>query len=214
MSTPDEIMTYSSLIKDVLSYCERPNDEDVINQIPRLIMLAEQRLASEVRGLGFLRVLKGTMEMGNPVIPKPANWRESSSMRLFYGTQHKTVYKRSYEYCRAVCDDTAIKRIPRFYADYDFNKFFLVLSPDTNYDFELVFFEKSVPLSKENETNWVTAHAPQLILYATLIEASAYLKNDARIETFKGLYLQAPQAVVEESRRRERGRAAGMRARI
>ena len=212
MSTPDEIMTYSSLIEDVLSYCERKNDEEVANQIPRLIMLAEHRLASEVRGLGFLRVLRGTMEAGNPVIQKPANWRESSSLRLAIGTKHRTVYKRTYEYCRAYCDDTSIKKTPRFYADYDFNKFFVTPSPDKNYDFELVFFERPMPLGKENETNWVTQHAPQLLLYATLIEASAYLKNDARIDTFKGLYIQAAQAVLEESRRREIDRSSGMPA--
>lgn len=212
MSTPEEIMTYSSLIKDVLSYCERPDDEDVASQVPRLIMLAEHRIASEVRGLGLLRVLKGTMTAGNPVIPKPANWRESSSMRLLVGTQHRTVYKRTYEYCRAVCDDTGIKRTPRFYSDYDFSKFFLVPSPDKNYDFELVFFERPLPLSKENETNWVTINAPQLLLYATLLEAQAYLKADARIEVFKGLYVQAAQAVLEESRRREMDRSSGMPA--
>lgn len=209
MSTPDEIMTWSSLCTDILSYCERPTDKQVIAQLPRLIQLAENRIASEVRGLGFLRVLKGTMTGGNPVIDKPATWRESSSLRLMIGTQTKTVYKRSYEYCRAYCEDTSVKRTPRFYADYDFAHFFVAPSPDKNYDFELVFFEKPMQLSKENETNWTTVHAPQLLLYAALLEAQVYLKNDARIETFKGLYIQAAQAVMEESHRREIDRSSG-----
>lgn len=212
MSKPEEIMTWSSLQTDILSYCERTNDEVVIAQVPRLIMLAEQRIASEVRGLGLLRVLTGTMQAGNPVIDKPQNWRESSSLRLFIGTQSKTVYKRTYEYCRAYCDDSGIKRTPRFYSDYDFGHFFVVPSPDKNYDFELIFFEKPVPLSAENQTNWTTIHAPQLLLYAALIEAQAFLKNDARIETFKGMYIQAAQAVLEESRRRELDRSSGQPA--
>lgn len=206
------IMTWASLQADVLAYCERKNDQDVVDQIPRLIMLAEQRLASEIRGLGFLRVLKGTMQGGNPIIEKPQNWRESSSLRLMSGTQSKTVYKRTYEYCRGFCEDTAIKRTPRFYSDYDFDHFFLVPSPDKNYDFELIFFEKPLPLSADNQTNWTTIHAPQLLLYATLIEAALFLKNDARIETFKGMYIQAAQAVLEESKRRELDRSTGQPA--
>lgn len=211
MSDAAETMTWSSLQSDIIAYCER-QDEETRAQVPRLIMMAEQRIASEVRGLGFLRVLTGTMEAGNPVIDKPANWRESSSFRIKVGTQQKNVYKRSYEFCRTYADDSSIKRTPRFYADYDFNKFFVVPSPDLAYEFELVFFEKPSPLTAENETNWVTDHAPQLLMYATLLEAQLFLKSDTRIETIKGFYIQASQAVLEESRRREIDRSSGQGA--
>jgi hypothetical protein len=208
MSTPAEVMTWSKLKDDVLAYCER-QDQETIAQIPRFIMLAEHRIASEVRGLGLLRVLHGTMEAGSPVIKKPENWRESSSFSVIVGTRHKNVYKRSYEFCRTYAPDASIKRTPRYYADYDFHTFLVVPSPDINYDFELVFFEKPTPLSAENETNWVTNHAPQLLLYATLLEAQPFLKSDTRVETFKSFYIQAAQAVLEESRRREVDRSSG-----
>lgn len=211
MSAATEIMTWSSLKTDIVAYCER-QDEETILQIPRLIMLAENRLSSEVRGLGFLRVLKGVMEAGNPVIDKPTNWRESSSMRVVVGTKQKTVFKRTYEFCRAYGDDSGIKRTPRYYADYDFNKFFVVPSPDSAYEFELVYFEKPLPLNAENETNWVTDHAPQLLLYATLLEAQLFLKSDQRIDGIKSFYIQASQAVLEESRRRELDRSSGQGA--
>src|SRR5690606_28320435 len=172
MSAPG-VMTCSSLVEDVESYCER-SDEETLQQIPRFIMLGENRLASEVRGLGFLRVLKSEMEAGNGIIEKPETWRETSSFRVFSHTKSKAVYKRSYEFCRAYWDDSSVKGTPRFYADYDFNKFFVVPSPDRPYDFELAFYERPTPLSKQNETNWTTINAPQLLLYATLLEAQPY----------------------------------------
>lgn len=204
-------MTYSTLINDVLAYCER-DDQETKDQLPRLIALAENRLASEVRGLGFLRVLKGAMEAGNPVIGKPETWRETSSIRVINGSRSHTIYKRQYEFCRAYSSDTGVKRTPKYYADYDFDKFFVVPSPDRAYDFELVFYERPVPLSKQNETNWTTVNAPQLLLYATLIEAAAFLKADARIATFRDLYLQAAQSIMVESQRREVDRSSGQGA--
>lgn len=204
-------MTWSTLIEDVLSYCER-NDEETRNQIPRLIALAENRLASEVRGLGFLRVLRGQMEAGNPVIEKPETWRETASFRVFSTTRSQNIYKRQYEFCRAYSNDTGVKRTPKYYADYDFNKFFVVPSPDRPYDFELVFYERPVPLSEQNETNWTTVNAPQLLLYATLLEAQVFLKKDDRINTFKDLYLQAAQAILGEAQRRELDRSSGQPA--
>lgn len=204
-----EILTYSSLKTDVLSYCERTDDSDVEEQLPRLIMLAEQRLASEVRGLGFLRILKSVLEAGNPVVRKPETWRETASFRVFSTSRNSPVFKRSYEFCRSYASDSGIKRTPRYYADYDFNHFYIAPSPDKNYEFEIAFYERPVPLSDENETNWTTENAPQLLLYATLLEAQVYLKNDVRIETFKQLYLQAAQSVLNESARREIDRSSG-----
>lgn len=204
-------MTYSSLIADVMSYCER-NDKETADQIPRFISLAENRLASEVRGLGFLRVLRASLEAGNPIVQKPETWRETSSFRVISSTKSSTVYKRSYEFCRTVSDDTGKKATPRFYSDYDFNKFFIVPSPDRNYDFEIVFYEKPTPLSKQNETNWTTVHAPQLLLYATLLEAQVFIKNDERIATFQNLYVQASQSVLIESQRRVQDHSNGQGA--
>lgn len=204
-------MTYSTLIEDVIAYCQR-NDEETRHQIPRLIALAETRIASEVRGLGFIRVLRSSMQAGNPVIEKPETWRETSSFRVFSSTKAHTLYKRHYEFCRAYEDDTGVKRTPRYYADYDFNKFFVVPSPDREYSFELVFYEKPIPLSSENETNWTTNYAPQLILYATLIEAQVFLQNPARLAEFKDLYLQAAQSVLLESSRRVIDHSSGQGA--
>lgn len=202
-------MTYSSLIQDVLEYCERKDDE-VIGQIPRLIMLAENRISDEVRGLGFLRVVQSHMEAGNPVLRKPENWRESSSLRLKIGTRNKTVFKRSYEYCTAYNEDTGIKGVPRFYGDYDVNHMFVAPSPADNYSFEYIYYEKPQALSEENQTNWTTENAPNLLLYAVLLEGQVYLKQDARVEMIKSFYVQTAQTILESARRRELDRSSGM----
>lgn len=208
MSTEAAKMTWTSLQQDVLAYCER-QDADTVAQIPRMIMLAENRLASEVRGLGNLRTLNGTMEAGNPAVRKPESWRETASINIFVGTKRKTLFKRNYEFCRAYCPDASYKDVPRYYADYDFSNFLIVPSPKATYDFELKFFEKPTPLSDENQTNWTTVHAPQLLLYATLLEAQVFLKQDTRIEVIKSFYLQASQSIMGEAARSEADGSSG-----
>lgn len=205
------IMSYSTLIEDVLAYCQR-NDQETKDQIPRLIALAEHRLASEIRGLGYIRVLRSTMQAGNPIIEKPESWRETSSFRVFSHTKARTLYKRGYEFCRTYEDDTGVKRTPKYYSDYDFNKFFVVPSPDREYNFEVIFYEKPEPLSPENETNWTTNYAPQLLLYATLIEAQSFLQNPERLAEYKDLYLQAAQSVMLENARRGADSSSGQGA--
>jgi hypothetical protein len=76
-----EALTYDSLVADIQNYAER-NDEPFISQIPRFIMLAENRIASEVHGLGYIRPVSFKLVSGDPSIEKPARWRETVSMFL------------------------------------------------------------------------------------------------------------------------------------
>jgi hypothetical protein len=41
------------------------------------------------------------------------------------------------------------------------------------------------PITEENETNWWTNFAPEVLLNATLLEAMYYLKNYESIEFYK-----------------------------
>lgn len=199
--TLPSVMTYDSLITDVASYIER-SDLATLNQIPRFIMLAENRIASEVRGLGIMKIVTSTMTISNPTIAKPERWRETVSLRIVSAGLKKTLYKRSYEYAQYYSQDVTVLDVPRFYSEYGYEHFFIVPTPAAAYSFELMYYERPVPLSSLNETSWTTQYAPQLILYATLLEAIPYLKTDDRIPVYQALYAQAVSSLSKESERR------------
>lgn len=196
-----EALTYSSLLTDVQVYSER-DDEPFVSQIPRFVMLAENRIASEVRGLGYNRFVSGQMSINSSTLDKPIRFRESISLSIMNGTETKFIKKRGYDYCRAFWPNTSLTDVPRYYADYDYEHLFVVPTPNAAYTFEWAYYERPEPLSSTNQTNWTTQYAPQLLLYATLLEAQPFLKNPERVAEFKGLYDLASQAVTKESIRR------------
>ena len=198
-----EAMTYDSLVSDVEAYAENSN-ADFLAQIPRFIMLAENRLATMVRGLGFLRPVTGFLTAGNPTLAKPNRWRETSSISIVLSTGQKLYLKpRTYEFCRAYNPNPTDTGTPRYYADYGYEHFLFAITPDDDYSFELLYFERPEPLDALNQTTWTTQYAPQLLLYATLLEAQPYLKNPERIPEFKGLFEEAAAMVSGESTRRQ-----------
>lgn len=208
MTTVAASMTYTSLKADIEEYAER-HDEPFITQIPRFIMLAENRIASEVRGLGMLKVVTGNMY--GAVLQKPQRWRETASMNVTVDGERITVYERSYEYCRKFAPKATITGTPRFYADYGYEHWLIVPTPAVSYGFETMYYERPEPLSDINQTNWTTQYAPQLLLYAALLEAQPFLKLDDRIATFQGFYSGAAQGVTNEAKRRAFDRSAGIR---
>ena len=208
-----EVLTYASLINDIQVYIDR-DDTPFTTQIPRFVMMAENRIAKEVKQLGFKRIATDTMQVGVNVLTKPARWRETVSFNIGTGVAHvtrTTLYERTYEWCRTFCPDPTVTSQPRYYADYDFNHFLIAGTPDYAYPFELMYYERPEPLSDANQTSWTTENAPELILYASLLEASPFLKSDERTQMWQGLYDRAAQNVTHEDNQRVTDRSSGVK---
>lgn len=187
-------LTYDSLVTDIQQYAER-TDQPFIDQIPRFIMLAENRLATEVKGLGLLVVASFSTGINQSTYVKPARWRETKSLTV----NGKYLFPRSYEYCRTYLIGNVPNSFPKYYSDYDYEHLFIVNKPDAVYSCELSYYERPEPLSDSNQTNWITQYAPQLIIYSSLLEAQPFLKQSNRLQEFSTLYEQAKAAITQEN---------------
>lgn len=205
-----EAMTYNSLVSDIQTYAER-NDNSFVSQIPRLIMMAENRIASEVHGLGYRKIVTFNLTLNDPILVKPARWRETVSFFVKVNGEINFLNYRAYEFCRSFWPDQTQRSQPQFFSDYDYEHYLLAPTPDLAYEAELVYHERPQPLDDTNQTNWTTQYAPQLILYGTLLEAQPWLKLDDRISVFQSLYDRAAQGVTQESQRRMTGDQSMMR---
>ena len=191
-------MTFTTLQEDVRRYLERGNsyasDPVVYEQIPRLINLAERRIARELKIQGFINVVTGTLAVGQSVYPKPDRWRDTVSVNIGTGTQNNTrkvVFSRAYEYLLSYWPDRTATEEPIFYSDYDYDHWLIAPTPDAEYPFEILYYEIPPLLDDVVQTNWLTEYAPQLLLYGTLLEATPFLKNDERIPVWQSMYDRA-----------------------
>lgn len=192
------VMTFNSLQEDLRRYLERgfsdASDPTVYEQLPRLINLAERKIARELKIQGFLRFVQTVLQVGVPVLEKPDRWRDTVSMTL-NGTP---IFARAYEYLRSYWPDQAATSTPEFYADYDYNHWLLAPTPAAASTVEIAYYELPKQLDDSNQTNWLTAYAPNVLLYAALLEATPFLKNDERIPTWQAAYDRAAQALNGE----------------
>jgi hypothetical protein len=198
-------MTFTTLKDDVRSYLERggsaSTDPIVFAQIPNLITLAERRISRDLKIQGFQAVVVSNMQAGVAVIPKPDRWRETISMNIGTGTGNNTrvqIFTRAYEYLRSYWPDQTQVAEPVFYADYNYTNWIFAPTPDQAYPIEILYYELPALLDDNNQTNWLTEYAPNLLLYATLLEATPFLKNDERIPVWTNMYAMAAQALNGE----------------
>lgn len=196
MPTPSWVMTYDSLTSSIQQYLER-RDKAVVDAIPTFITLAEFEIAEQVKTLGQLQLVTSTMTANNPVLQKPARWRKTVSMNVTVNGEKRPVFLRKYEYLKNYWPDSTQTDVPEFYADTDWDHWYLAPTPADDYPFEVLYYERIAPLSETNQTNWLTQNAPNAMLFGALLQAMPFLKNDQR-QIFEQKYTQALQALKAE----------------
>ena len=194
--------TFTTLKEDIRRYLERgftlASDAIVYEQIPRLINLAERRIARELKVQGLINVITSTMQPGLAVYPQPDRWRTTVSFNYGVDNQYQQLFPRSYEYVRSYWPNRDETGVPLFYADYDYNNWIVSPTPDQAYPFEVLVYQLLPLLDDTNQTNWLTEYAPQVLLYASLLEATPFLKNDERIAVWQSMYDRSAQALNGE----------------
>lgn len=201
------VMTYDSLVENIQSYLER-SDAATIAKIPTFIMLAEQVIASQIKFLGNLTVQASTMTATQNVIDKPARWHKTVSMNITVNGQRQPVLLRKYEYLRQYWQNPTATDVPLYYCDYDYTHWMVAPTPDDDYNFEVLYYERVQPLDSSNQTNWFTIYAPQALLYGSLLQAMPFLKNDTRMPFFQQQYDLIMQTLIAEDKLRIADRQA------
>lgn len=202
-------MDYQSLTTQIMNYANR-TDAFFTSQIPFFIDQAINRLYTEAKSIGFQTITGGTLTIGQPLLEKPQNWRETVSFQINTGTaQSSYLQLRSYEFCTTYSPNAleAAWNQPQFYADYQqpsagvLGSLYLAPTPDQAYPYQLISL--AIPVfNATNPTNFITATQPALLLYACLLEMTPFLRSDERIPVFESLYNRALQDINRETEER------------
>lgn len=202
------VMTYNSLLEDLRAYLERgftaESDPLVYEQLPRLVTRGERRIVRELKIQGFIRAVTTTLQVGVATYRKPDRWRDTVSMTL----DGNPIFTRAYEYMRNYWPNEAETGTPQFYADYDYQHWLLAPTPSAASTLEILYYEQPTPLGEDFQTNWLTEYAPDVLLYAALLEATPFLKNDERINTWQTMYDRSAQALNGEDLKKILDRSA------
>lgn len=180
------IIDYSSLQTAVADYLKR---DDLTTSIPDFISLAEARLNRRLRIRAMENRATGTASGG--LIALPTGYRQARSLHIASGGSYRRI-------------DYVTPEQAALYPDSGSTTAFTVvgsnieLLPPSDVDYKLVYYKALDALS--GTQNWLIQNAPDLYLYATLLEATPFIKGDQRIPVWQGLLEQAIQDLEAEDR--------------
>lgn len=175
------IASYQDLVTAVSSWLAR---DDLTLQIPNFIALTEAKLNRVLRCREMERRSFTTIDITSldfQYITLPEDYQTMRSVCLT-----SAIDKPRLQYL----NDDQIKDYrsnigdmmsqPRYFSVFG-TEIELVPKPDSNYTIEMIYRGRIPALTSTNTTNWLMVQSPDIYLYGVLLEASAYMKNDARI---------------------------------
>jgi len=187
-----QIVDYASLQATVTEYLARDQDSTLIARIPTFIQLAEAKFnrqlfvrQMEQRSTALVNLTSDEPEF----ISLPSDFQSMRRVRLS-GVAGKPCLEfksgvQLDEYRFGISD---VAGQPRYFTVFG-DEIELAPTPDDAYTIEMVY-RQNIPSLVSNGTNWLLTIAPDLYLYAALLESAPYIKEDARIQTW-GLGLTA-----------------------
>lgn len=110
-----------------------------------------------------------------------------------------------YEVARQYWPNALLVDEPKFYSDYDFNHWLIVPTPAAALPLEVGYFQVADLIDEDHQTNWLTDNAPDLLLYACLLEAYPFLQNPEKQAIWQSMYDRASAGFITE----DVGRVAG-----
>jgi hypothetical protein len=190
------LATYSDLKASVSDWLNRA---DLTTVVSDFIALSEARFNRELRVAQMVKVATATVSDGYFAVP--SDYLQTISLRLTSPNNYN-----------GKCEFVSIQRLnelngnpnltntSRYYSIVDGN-FRLAPQPSGDTTLELTYYGKVPALSDSNTTNWLLTKSPDLYLYASLMQAAPYLKDDERVALWATAMGQAMEAMQLEAER-------------
>lgn len=187
------INDYASLQAAVADWLARA---DLSAKIPNLIQMAELRIQDDLDSVLQLTTITGTTVNGRYVLPE--DFDDAVSLTLSIGGQDVPVQPLTVNDGKRM----DIAGLPvGYYISTSLEdppspvpSLVLNLSGGADYAFSLTYYGSFPALSDSNLTNWLLLTRPNIYLYATLLEATPFIQDDARIAIWADGYKTAIDA--------------------
>ena len=193
--------TYAELQTTIAGYLAR---SDLTTQIPDFISLAEVRLRRDLRIRQMLTSTTITCTSGTATVSIPSDFLQVSDFVVNVNPVQPLTYQSPSLFSRNSRTTDVGK--PLNYTVLA-STFKLAPVPDTGYTLTLTYSAAPAFLSDTNTSNTFLTVCPDLLLYASLLEAEPYLMNDARINTWGTMFDRAMSALTTSD---EQGQYSGV----
>lgn len=198
------LANYSDISTALAEWLNREGMSAVTNRVEDFIAIAQRRIHRECDLNAMEEVTTLTIDAQTEAVP--ADFMRMKSMHITQGTDSYEVLGSpvhevlNYTYpCRPVT-----------YAVVGTNFYFPAV--DQAYTATLIYYKKLPILSTSNTTNWLSDNEPEFLMYAAMVEACSFLKDDSRAQFWEARFQGVKESLMNSEDQMDK-ESGGLRVR-
>jgi hypothetical protein len=188
--------TFTTLKTAIQDYTDN-SETTFVNQLPRFILNAEERILKEVQLDVFRRNSQGTTTASQKFLSKPSDFLAPFSLSVINGSSNEFLLYKHVTFLQDFTPDPSTTGIPVYYGDWNETTFLLAPTPNDALTMELHYFFRPTSITETSDgTSWLGDNAELAILYGSLVEAYTFMKGEQDLLTFyNNRYLESLQGL-------------------
>ena len=206
-------MTYDELTTKIRDYTETSSTVLSSAIINDFISDSEYRIMTDVDLDVFRQNATASLTAGNPWVTVPSGiliiryvttYADASPQTRTYLQQKDVSFMDEYTGTRIT------ENAPKYYSNWDETTMYIAPTPDTALNIEVAYVKRpesgdGTALTSTNTTTYLSNNAPNVLTYACLVEAFAFLQNDKMYQLYEQKYKQSLTGLgIEQQGRRRR----------
>lgn len=197
-------MTYSELVQKIRDYTEVDSNVLTSTIVDGFIRDSEFRIFREVDADYARQYATSNFTTGNRYVLLPTNTHIVRSVEVINGSNRSFLDKRDTSFISEY-NGSGATGLPSYWANWDDDNIVIAPTPDSDYEIQLNYIPSPPALSSSNTQTELSKQAPDLLLYACLVEAYGFLKGPADMyNLYQNRYNEAIQAYALEQMGRRR----------
>ena len=189
--------SYSALTADIKDYMEDDGSE-FSAAIDGFIDVAELKLSRDLAVPAFRKRQTSSLTQSDPFLTLPSDLITLEYLQTVSSNVRTNLLLKSDEFMQEYWPNRTSTGTPRYYGYFDDDTIYVAPTPSANTSVEISYRRRLPALTTSNTSNWLTSDAYDALLYACLIEASIYNRNDKTLGYYSQLYQKAVQDINKE----------------
>ena len=193
--------TFTTLKSAIQDYTQN-TETSFVSNLPTFIVQAEDRIIKSVELPNFRKNVTGTFTASNQYLATPSDYLYPYSLAVLDSdSNYSYLLNTDVSFMREAYPLVSTTGTPKHYAQFDDTTFIVGPTPNSNYTTELHYFYIPQSITESSDgTTWLGTNAPEVLLYASLLEAYTFMKGEPDLMmNYEKRFQEALQRLTLES---------------
>ena len=169
-------MDFNSLVSAIVETTEN-NGSEFLGALPNMIQRAQDKMMNDLDDQGLVSYASVAVSSGTAEVSVPSGGEIIKTFTIEVSGARTQLKHRPYEYMLDYWPVSASTGTPRYYGFKTNTEIRVAPTPSATVDSQIGFIAQITTITSASPTNYFTQHCQNALFFATMIEASLFMKS-------------------------------------